>query len=206
MRITQQVKKILDWYESDNPGTKANLARILMTGEARRHRQAGDPAGRPGLRARPGAQLRAQPAGLRPALPFPARDRGRAQRLRRAARHDRGRRRHLRRRDPDHPEAQFSSNSLATTKDQAVTGSVNDALRLGCAAIGFTIYPGSEYALRADGGAARDSPRRPRRPASPSWSGAIRAGRTSTRRARPRSTSAPMPRTWRPCSARTSSR
>src|SRR5579875_3589097 len=33
MQITEQVKKILDWYESDNPGTKANLARILMTGE-----------------------------------------------------------------------------------------------------------------------------------------------------------------------------
>ena len=38
-----------------------------------------------------------------------------------------------------------SSNSLSTTKDQAVTGSVSDALRLGCSAIGFTIYPGSEY-------------------------------------------------------------
>jgi class I fructose-bisphosphate aldolase len=38
-----------------------------------------------------------------------------------------------------------SSNSLSTTKDQALTGSVSDALRLGCAAIGFTIYPGSEY-------------------------------------------------------------
>ena len=35
-----------------------------------------------------------------------------------------------------------SSNSHATTKDQAVYGSVNDALRLGCSAIGFTIYPG----------------------------------------------------------------
>src|SRR5208283_5762876 len=32
MRITQRVKKILDGYESDNPGTKANLARILMEG------------------------------------------------------------------------------------------------------------------------------------------------------------------------------
>jgi class I fructose-bisphosphate aldolase len=40
-----------------------------------------------------------------------------------------------------------SSNSLATTKDQAVTASVDDALRLGCSAIGFTIYPGSEYAF-----------------------------------------------------------
>ena len=39
-----------------------------------------------------------------------------------------------------------SANSLATNKDQAVTAGVKDALRLGCAAIGFTIYPGSEYA------------------------------------------------------------
>ena len=33
MRITQKVKKILDHYESDNPGTKTNLARILMEGK-----------------------------------------------------------------------------------------------------------------------------------------------------------------------------
>ena len=32
MKITRTVKKILDNYESDNPGTKANLARILMHG------------------------------------------------------------------------------------------------------------------------------------------------------------------------------
>jgi len=37
-----------------------------------------------------------------------------------------------------------SANSLSTNKDQAVTASVSDALRLGCSAIGFTIYPGSE--------------------------------------------------------------
>jgi class I fructose-bisphosphate aldolase len=30
------------------------------------------------------------------------------------------------------------------TQDQAVTASVQDALRLGCSAIGFSIYPGSE--------------------------------------------------------------
>jgi class I fructose-bisphosphate aldolase len=36
------------------------------------------------------------------------------------------------------------ANSLSTNKDQAVTATVSDALRLGCAAIGFTIYPGSE--------------------------------------------------------------
>ena len=32
MKLTQRVKKILAGYESDNPGTKANLARILMQG------------------------------------------------------------------------------------------------------------------------------------------------------------------------------
>jgi class I fructose-bisphosphate aldolase len=37
-----------------------------------------------------------------------------------------------------------SSNSWATRVNQAVTSSVDDALRLGCAAIGFTIYPGSD--------------------------------------------------------------
>jgi len=42
-----------------------------------------------------------------------------------------------------------SANSLARAKEnpsQAVTASVQDALRLGCAAIGFTIYPGSDQA------------------------------------------------------------
>src|ERR1700740_3123630 len=33
MRITEPVKKILDGNESDNPGTKTNLARILMAGK-----------------------------------------------------------------------------------------------------------------------------------------------------------------------------
>ena len=43
-----------------------------------------------------------------------------------------------------------SANSLMSAtagKNQAVTSSVDDALRLGCAAIGFTIYPGSDMAL-----------------------------------------------------------
>ncbi|NBX67285.1 MAG: class I fructose-bisphosphate aldolase [Proteobacteria bacterium] len=42
-----------------------------------------------------------------------------------------------------------SANSLSRQKenaDQAVTASVEDALRLGCSAIGFTIYPGSDAA------------------------------------------------------------
>lgn len=43
-----------------------------------------------------------------------------------------------------------SANSLMPKDqpyDQAITASVDDALRLGCAAIGFTIYPGSSMGL-----------------------------------------------------------
>jgi fructose-bisphosphate aldolase, class I len=43
-----------------------------------------------------------------------------------------------------------SANSLipgAALKDQALNASVDDALRLGCSAVGFTIYPGSAAAL-----------------------------------------------------------
>ncbi len=32
MRLTRKVREILCWYESESPGTKANLARVLMTG------------------------------------------------------------------------------------------------------------------------------------------------------------------------------
>lgn len=38
-----------------------------------------------------------------------------------------------------------SSNSLTSMKNQSKNGSVKEALRLGCVAVGFTIYPGSEY-------------------------------------------------------------
>ena len=37
-----------------------------------------------------------------------------------------------------------SSNSHALAADQALTGSVEDALRLGCAGVGYTLYPGSD--------------------------------------------------------------
>ena len=43
-----------------------------------------------------------------------------------------------------------SSNSLLPSgmaNDQAITASVDDALRLGCAAIGFTVYPGSSQSM-----------------------------------------------------------
>jgi class I fructose-bisphosphate aldolase len=38
-----------------------------------------------------------------------------------------------------------SSNSLSLIKNQSKNGTVKEALKLGCAAVGFTIYPGSDY-------------------------------------------------------------
>ena len=35
MNVTPEVRRILKNYESDNPGTKANLVRILMEGKLR---------------------------------------------------------------------------------------------------------------------------------------------------------------------------
>ena len=167
--------------------------------------QDGDPAGRPGLRARPGPLLRAEPGRLRPALPLPARDRRRAERLRRAARPARGRRRHLRRRDPDHPQAQLGQQ-LSTNKDQAVTGL--GRRRAAARLLGDRLHDLSRLGrpVRDDGGDPRARRARPSRSASPSSCGPIRAAASSTRRARRRSTSAPTPPTWRPCSAPTSSR
>ena len=141
---------------------------MLNHGALGGHRQVGHPAGRPGLRARPGAQLRAQPGGLRPALPLRARHRRRLQRLRGAARLPRGRRRGVRRRDPADPEAQQQRLALTSrqTRARRSPASVDDALRLGCAAIGYTIYPGSalrnemyERSARAHRGGEAQGPR-----------------------------------------------
>ena len=143
-KSTDRVRQILSWYASDNPGVLTNLARLHQPRHARRHRQAGHPPRRPGLRARPGALVRAQPGRLRSRLSLPARHRRRLQRLRGAARLPRGERRR------SSPARSRSSSSSTTptrwprwSRCSAVTGSVKDALRLGCSAIGFTIYPGS---------------------------------------------------------------
>ena len=60
----------------------------------------------------------------------------------------------------------------------------NDALRLGCAAIGFTIYPGLGLPQRHVHGAARARPKRPRKPVWPSWCGAYPRGSRASRRPR----------------------
>ncbi|MGK2285995.1 class I fructose-bisphosphate aldolase [Pedomonas sp. V897] len=143
MKVTKRVKEILSWYESDNAGTKANLARILGTGKlggtgkmvilpvdqgfehgpARSfapNPPAYDPFYHPQLAIDAGLNAYATPLGMMEAV-------------------------------ADRVAGQIplilkmnSANSLSRLKDQAVTATVNDALKLGCSAIGFTIYPGSD--------------------------------------------------------------
>lgn len=143
MTFTPTVKKILAGYESDNPGTKTNLARILMHGKlggtgklvilpvdqgfehgpARSfaiNPDAYDPHYHYALAVEAGLSAYAAPLGMLEA-------------------------------GADTFAGQIptilkvnSSNSWAGAIDQAVTGTVDDALRLGCSAIGFTIYPGSD--------------------------------------------------------------
>jgi len=144
MRLTPKVQEILSWYESDNPGTKANLARMLMQGKlGGTGRMVILPVDQ-GFEHGPARSFAPNPAGYDPRYMFElALEAG----LNAYA-------------APlgmiEAAAATYagciptilkvnSSNSLSTTKDQAVTGTVQDALRLGCSAIGFTIYPGSEY-------------------------------------------------------------
>ena len=140
---TRAVRKILDAYEGDNPGVKGNLHRILMQGRlggtgkllilpvdqgfehgpARSfavNAPAYDPHYHYQIAIDAGLSAYAAPLGMLEA-------------------------------GADSFAGQIptilkvnSSNSWACGANQAVTAGVEDALRLGCSAIGFTIYPGSE--------------------------------------------------------------
>jgi len=149
MKITQRVKKILSYYESDNPGTKGNLARILMHGKL-------GGTGRllilpvdQGFEHGPARSFAPNPDAYDPHYHFKlAVDAGLSAYAAPLGMIEAG---------ADSFAGAVptilkvnSSNSLARAKenpDQAVTASVNDALRLGCSAIGLTIYPGSDAAF-----------------------------------------------------------
>src|ERR1700744_3305014 len=146
MKLSRRVREILDKYEGETSGTKANLARMLMAGRL------GGP-GRmvilpvdQGFEHGPARSFAVNPAAYDPhyhyQLAVAAGLNAYAAPLGMLAQ------------GADTYAGQIptilkvnSSNSLATNKDQAVTAGVKDALRLGCSAIGFTIYPGSEFAF-----------------------------------------------------------
>ena len=144
MKITRTVKKILDNYESDCPGTKANLARILMHG---RLGGSGKMVILPvdqGFEHGPVRSFQPNPAGYDPdyhiQLAIDAGCNAYAAPLgflEAVAGKFAG----------QMPLILKLNNSDSLSKGHspasAITGSVRDAMRLGCAAIGYTIYPGS---------------------------------------------------------------
>ena len=146
MKLTNKVKKILSHYESDNPGTKANLARILMQGKLGGTGKLVILPVDQGFEHGPARSFAPNPAAYDPHYHFQlALDAGLSAYAAPLGMIEAG---------ADTFAGCIptilkmnSSNSLSTIKDQAVTASINDALRLGCSAIGFTIYPGSEYAF-----------------------------------------------------------
>lgn len=148
MRLTQRVKQILSYYESDNPGTKANLARLLMHGRLKgTGRMVILPVDQ-GFEHGPRTFV-SNPAAFHPHYHFQmAVDAGLSAYAAPLGWLEAG---------ADTFAGMVptilkinSSNSLYgkdNAPDQAITGSVADALRLGCSAIGFTIYPGSDASL-----------------------------------------------------------
>ncbi len=142
--MTPRVREILSWYGSDNPGTLNNLARLLNHGriggsgklvilpvdQGFEHGPARsfssnpdgyDPAYHIGLAIESGCNAYAAPLGFIEAV---ARDyAGEIPMILKINNSD----------TLFGPKAPIS----------ALTSSVEDALRLGCVAIGFTIYPGS---------------------------------------------------------------
>ncbi|MEE2655219.1 MAG: class I fructose-bisphosphate aldolase [Pseudomonadota bacterium] len=142
-KVTQRVKKILAGYESDNPGSKCNLARILMHGKLGGTGKLVILPVDQGFEHGPARSFAPNAAGYDPHYHYQlAIDAGLSAYAAPLGMLEAG---------ADSFAGAIptilkcnNANSLATNKDQAVTASVADALRLGCSAIGFTIYPGSE--------------------------------------------------------------
>lgn len=149
MRATRTVQKILANYEGETPGVKANLCRMLMTG---RLGGTGKMIILPvdqGFEHGPARTFAANPAAYDPHYHYQlAIDAGLNAYAAPLGMIEAG---------ADTYAGQIptilkvnSANSLLSEtagKNQAITASVDDALRLGCAAIGFTIYPGSDAQL-----------------------------------------------------------
>lgn len=142
--MSKRVKEILSWYSTANAGTLTNLARILNHGRLGGTGKLVILPVDQGFEHGPARSFAKNPAGYDPRYHFElAIDAGCNAYAAPLGFLEAG-------------AAEFAgdvplilklnnSDSMYSGSDPApaVTGSVDDALRLGCAAIGFTIYPGS---------------------------------------------------------------
>ena len=149
MRATRTVQKILANYEGENPGVKAKLCQILMHGKLGGTGKMVILPVDQGFEHGPARSFAPNPPAYDPHYHYQlAIDAGLNAYAAPLGPLEAG---------ADTYAGQIptilkvnSANSLMSStagKDQAITASVQDALRLGCAAIGFTIYPGSDKAL-----------------------------------------------------------
>lgn len=149
MRATPEVQAILRHYEGETPGVKANLCRMLMEGRlGGTGRMIILPVDQ-GFEHGPARSFAANPDAYDPHYHYRlAIDAGLSAYAAPLGPLEAG---------ADTFAGQIptilkvnSANSLMSDtagKNQAITAGVDDALRLGCAAIGFTIYPGSDAGL-----------------------------------------------------------
>lgn len=149
MKATRTVQKILSYYEGETPGVKARLCQMLMHGKLGGTGKMIILPVDQGFEHGPARSFAPNPAGYDPHYHYQlAIDAGLNAYAAPLGMLEAG---------ADTFAGQIptilkvnSANSLMSPtagKNQAVTASVDDALRLGCAAIGFTIYPGSDMAL-----------------------------------------------------------
>ena len=144
MNITPRVKEILSWYSSDSPGTLTNLARLLGHGKLGGTGKLVILPVDQGFEHGPARSFAPNPAGYDPDYHFQlAIDAGCNAYAAPLGFLEAGAARFA----GQVPLILKLNNSDSLAKvDQpisAITGSVDEALRLGCAAIGYTIYPGS---------------------------------------------------------------
>ena len=143
MAVTDRVKQILSWYSSENPGTLTNLARLLNHGTLGGTGKLVILPVDQGFEHGPVRSFAPNPDGYDPDYQYQlAIDAGCN-----AYAAPLG--------SLEQPAAKFAgqvplilkvnnSDSLAKLEPcSAITSSVEDALRLGCVAVGYTIYPGS---------------------------------------------------------------
>src|SRR5712692_5401685 len=150
--MSERIREILGWYESDNPGTLTKLARLLNAGALGGTGKLVILPVDQGFEHGPARSFASNPAAYDPRYHFElaleAGCNGYAAPLgfiEAGARDFAG----------DIPLILKVNNhdSLMDEKDpnQALTGAVSDALRLGCVGVGFTIYPGSSHRLEMYG-------------------------------------------------------
>ena len=149
MKISNKVKKILSYYESDCAGTKANLARILSNGKLGGTGKLVILPVDQGFEHGPARSFAVNPDAYDPHYHFQlAIDAGLSAYAAPLGMIEAG---------ADTFAGQIplilkvnNSNSLFNSGSapyQAITGSVSEAVRLGCSAIGFTFYPGSDASV-----------------------------------------------------------